>query len=318
MARFVRGMAACAVMAPMLAYGAYPDRPIRIVVPFAAGSLTDIVFRDLAVELNKELKQTIVIENKPGASGIVGTQMAVGAAADGYTLLSVGVTNGASNKSLFRSLPYDPAKDFTSIGKVAESPYLLVVDGRSKVNSLQDLYAIARKEPASVTYGYASGSAQVSGSMLARAGGVKFAEIPYKNSPQILTDIIGNIVQTTLTDFASGMAMVRSGKLKALGVTTKERFPLAPDLPTLSEMGAKDYEIIVWFGLVAPAGLPAPIQKRLSVALNKALASPDLVERFKNQGLTARSSTPEAFAKFIDGEIVTWGKMIDLAGIPPQ
>lgn len=316
--RLVRGLALLGLIVPLYAHGAYPDKPIRIVVPFAAGSLTDIVFRDLAVELQKELRQPIIIDNKPGASGIVGTQAAVNAAPDGYTLLSVGVTNGASNKSMFVRLPYDPAKDFSSIGKVAESPYVLVVDARSKINSLKDLYAKARADQGSVTYAYASGSAQVGGAMLARAGGVKFAEIPYKNSPQILTDIIGNVVETTLTDFASGMNMVRGGKLKALGVTTKERFPLAPDVPALAEVGANDFQLIVWFGLVGPAGLPAPVQQRLSVALNKALASPDLVERFKSQGLTPRASTPGEFSDFLGKEIVAWGRMVQVAGIQPQ
>jgi len=314
--------AMCAMLAlafiPFTAHSAYPEKPIRIIVPFASGSLTDVVFRSVAIELERELGQTVVIDNKPGASGIIGTRMAVNAAADGYTLVTVGVTNGASNKFLIKDLPYDPSTDFTPIGKVADSPFLLVVKADSPINSLSDLYKQAQAEPDAMRYGYASGSAHVSGAMLANAGNVKFSLIPYKSSPQILTDIVGEIVDVTLSDFAGGMALVRGGKLKALGVTSRERFPLAPEIPTLDEEGAKDYEISVWFGLVGPAGLSADVQERLSDALRKTLQSPELIERFTSQGLTSTPSSPKDFKAFLDREILVWGQMIQAAGLEAQ
>ncbi|AUL14235.1 tripartite tricarboxylate transporter family receptor [Bordetella bronchiseptica E014] len=312
---------ACAMLTlavPLAVRSAYPEKQVRIIVPFASGSLTDVVFRSLAMELERELGQPVIIDNKPGASGIIGTRAALSAAPDGYTLVSVGVTNGASNKSLFKDLPYDPSKDFTSIGKVADSPFVLVVKADSPINSLADLYKQARAEPDSVRYGYASGSAQVSGAMLANAGDARFALIPYKSSQQILTDIVGQVVDVTLSDFAGGMALVRGDKLKALGVTSRTRFPLAPELPTLIEGGAQDYEITVWFGLVGPAQLPQDVQRRLSDALVNALKRPQLIERFTTQGLTATPSSSQEFKTFLDKEILVWGQMIKSAGLTPQ
>ncbi|MBT2305208.1 tripartite tricarboxylate transporter substrate binding protein [Variovorax paradoxus] len=309
---------ALAFAAPVSSWADFPDKPVRVIVPFAPGSLTDVVFRSLAMEMERDLGQTVVIDNKAGASGIIGTQAAVTAPPDGYTLVSVGVTNGASNKSLFKKLPYDPSKDFTPIGLVSETPFLLVVNAESPIKNLRELFAKARAEPDSIRYAYASGSAQVAGAKLASAGGVKFPLVSYKSSPQILTEIIGGVVETTLSDFAGGMALVRAGKLRALGVTTKQRFALAPDLPTLAEAGAPGYDVVVWFGLVGPAGMPKAVQERLSVALNKALNSAAVKERFERQGITPRPSTPGEFQEFLDKEIKIWKVMIDEAGLKAE
>lgn len=299
-------------------YAKYPEKPVRLVVPFAPGSLTDVVTRELARAMQENMGQPIVVENKAGASGVIGTQAVANAAPDGYTILIVGVTTAASNVSLFKSLSYDPRKDFTPIGYVAESPFLLVANKDFPASTLSELYALAKKEPESISYAYASGSAQVSGAKLATDGGVTFLNVPYQSSPQILTDIIGGTVDVTFSDFARGMAQVKAGTMKALGVTTKDRFTLAPDIPTLNESGAPGYEIVVWFGLVGPAGLPSDVTKSLSDALKMALANPELISKFNAQGLSPQASTAEEFGKFIDSEIDVWGQMIKDVGIEPR
>ncbi|MFG5777448.1 Bug family tripartite tricarboxylate transporter substrate binding protein [Comamonas sp. J-3] len=316
--RWMKALVAGVALYPLATLAAYPEKPIRLIIPFAAGSLTDVVFRVLSPELERELGQPVVIDNKPGASGIIGTQLAVNAAPDGYTLVSVGVTNGASNKALFKNLSYNPSKDFASIGKVAESPYLLVSASSSPIDSAASLARSAKNNPEKIAYAYASGSAQVSGAMLAQAMGGKFSLVPYKSSPQILTDIIGGTVDTTLSDFAGGMAQVKAGKLRALGVTTKERFPLAPEVPTLIESGVPNFDVTVWFGLVGPSGLPEAVIARLSSALNKALVSSAVTEHFSRQGITATPSSPQVFHQFLRKEIETWASMVQAAGLEPQ
>ena len=319
MRKWFRTLATCAAaIACTPAFANFPDKPVRIVVPFAPGSLTDVVTRELGRAMQDRLQQTVVIENKPGASGIIGTQSVTNAAPDGHTLLIVGVTTAASNVSLFKSLPYDPKKDFTPIGFVAESPYVLVAKNDYPASSLSELLELAKKSPESVSYAYASGSAQVSGAKLASDAQVSFLEVPYQSSPQILTDIIGGTVDITFSDFARGMAQVEAGTLKALGVTTKERFPLAPNIPTLHESGVSDYEISVWFGLVGPAGMPEEVTETISKALKDALADPRLVENFKSQGLTPKSSSAAEFGKFVESEINVWAGMIKEAGIEPK
>ncbi|MFW7343174.1 tripartite tricarboxylate transporter substrate binding protein [Pollutimonas sp. H1-120] len=295
----------------------YPDKPIRIVVPFAAGSVTDVVTRELARAMHQELNQDIVVENRAGANGIVGTQAVIRSAADGYTLLVVGVSIAASNLSLIKNLSYDPRKDLTPIGFIAETPYILVADKGFPASNLKELYALAKKEPKSVSYAYASGSTQVAGAKLAKDGSVTFLDVPYQSSPQILTDIMGHTVDVALTDFARGLPLVRSGKLKAFGVTTKDRFVLAPDIPTLSESGAPGYEITGWFGLMGPAGMPANVTAEISAALKKALKDNELVKKFAAQGLTPKFSTSGEFKEIINKEIKSWGTMIKDAGIEP-
>ncbi|CAN5401999.1 tripartite tricarboxylate transporter substrate binding protein [soil metagenome] len=296
----------------------YPDRPIRLVVPFPAGSGTDVVGRILGETMSQDLGQPFIIDNKGGAQGIIGVQTATNAPADGYTLVILGVTTGASNVSLFKKLPYDPARDLTMIGMVGDSPIVLVASPKLPVKNAADLLDLARREPGKLTYGYGSGSAQIALAKLVAMGDIKALPVPYKGSPQVMTDLIAGQIDFTMTDISLAVPQMKGGTINALGVTSKDRFPLLPELPSINESGAKGYDLVVWFALGAPAKLPEPIVERLSAALKKALASPDLIRRFAEQGLAPKFSTPAQASSFIKSEIVEWGKLIKQAGIEPQ
>ena len=210
-----------------------------MVVPFPPGSITDVVARSLGKAMADDLGQPVVVENKPGANGIIGTHDVARSKPDGYTVVVVGVSTAASGVSLFKNLPYDPAVDLSPIGAVAETPYLLVGSPRLPGASVAELYAYGARHPGKLTYAYGSGSAQVFGAKWARLGGIDVTAVPYRGGPQALTDVIGGTVDLTFTDLANGLQQARAGKVKTYGVSTPERFPLAPDIPTLNERRAR-------------------------------------------------------------------------------
>lgn len=297
---------------------AYPEKPIRLVVPFPAGSGTDIVARELADEMSRDLKQVIVIDNKGGAQGIIGMQAAATAPGDGYTLVVLGVTTGASNVSMFRKLPYDPIKDLTPIGMIADSPIVLVGSTKVPANTLDELVKYGRANPGKLSYGYGSGSAQVAAARVVYQGKFDAVPVAYKGSPQALVDVMNGQVDFMFVDLSVAVSQMAAGKVKAFGVSTKARFPQAPDIPSIHEGGLTDYDVSVWFGLAGPAGMPADVTARVSQALNNALKSPALVEKFKTKGLAVKPSTPEWFGSFLKSEIQLWGTMIRDAKIPAQ
>ena len=306
--------------APLASAGAagYPDHPIRLVVPFPPGSITDVVARSLGRAMADDLGQPVVVENKPGANGIIGTHDVARAKPDGYTLVVVGVSTAASGVSLFKDLPYNPATDLAPIGAVAETPYLLVGSPRMPGTKVSDLFAYGAQHPGKLTYAYGSGSAQVFGAKLAAMGKINVTPVPYRGGPQALTDVIGGTVDLTFTDLANGLQQARAGKVKTYGVSTPERFPLAPDIPTLNETGAAGFDLTVWFGLMGPAGLPAPVVERLSQSLGKALANGELKQTYERQGLTVKQQTPAEFGGFVRAEIEKWAAIVKETGIPPQ
>jgi len=306
-----------APLAPATAAG-YPDHPLRMVVPFPPGSITDVVARSLGKAMADDLGQPVVVENKPGANGIIGTHDVARAKPDGYTLVVVGVSTAASGVSLFKDLPYNPATDLTPIGAVAETPYLLVGSPRMPGTQVSDLFAYGAQHPGKLTYAYGSGSAQVFGAKLAAMGKINVTPVPYRGGPQALTDVIGGTVDLTFTDLANGLQQARAGKVKTYGVSTPERFPLAPDIPTLNETGAAGFDLTVWFGLMGPAGLPAPVVERLSQSLGKALANGELKQTYERQGLTVKQQTPAEFGGFVRAEIDKWAAIVKETGLPPQ
>jgi tripartite-type tricarboxylate transporter receptor subunit TctC len=310
--------AACCSLFATFAAAQYPDKPIKLVVPFPSGSMTDVVARQLADEMSKDLKQPVVIDNKGGASGIIGTQSGVNAPADGYTLFMVGVTTGASNVAMFRKLPYDPVKDFSPIGLIAESPLILVARPKLNVKDTRDLLRQGKANPGKLSYSFGSGSSQVASAKFVAMGGIDVLPVPYKGSPQALTDVMGGLIDFMMIDLAIAIPQIQAGKVKALGVTTRERFPLVPEIPTLHEGGVPGYELKIWFGMAAPANLSPEITKRVSAALNKALASEETNKRFSSWGLAPRTSTPEEFGAMVKQEVETWGALVKAANIPPQ
>lgn len=311
-------LALCCGFMSAAANARYPDHAIKLVVPFPAGSATDTVARQLAEEMSKDLGQAIVVDNKPGAQGIIGVNATVNAAPDGYTLVLLGVTTGASNVSLFKHLPYDPIKDLTPVGMIAESPIVLVAAPGFGPNDTAQLYELGRKNPGKLTYGYGSGSAQVAAAKLVSMGGIKTMPVPYKGSPQALTDVMSGRVDFMFVDLSLAIPQIEGGKLKALGVTTKGRFPVVPDIKSINESGAPGYELVVWFALSGPAKMPADVTNRISRSLNTALQSKDLQQKYAALGLAVKSSSPAEFASFLKSEINNWGALIKAAGIPPQ
>ncbi|MNX25423.1 Tripartite tricarboxylate transporter family receptor [compost metagenome] len=303
--------------APSLA-ASYPDHPIRMVVPFPPGSITDVVARSLGKHMAMDLGQPVVVENKPGANGIIGTHDVARSKPDGYTLVVVGVSTAASGVSLFKDLPYNPAKDLAPIGAVAETPYLLVGSPKVPGANVGELFTYGRQHPGKLTYAYGSGSAQVFGAKLAAMGDINVTAVPYRGGPQALTDVIGGTVDLTFTDLANGLQQARAGKVKTYGVSTPERFALAPDIPTLNESGAPGFNLTVWFGLMGPAKLPQPVVDRLAESLNLALANSELQETYARQGLSVKTQSPAEFGAFIDAEIDKWAAIVKETGIPPQ
>jgi tripartite-type tricarboxylate transporter receptor subunit TctC len=311
-------LALCCALLSAAAGAKYPDHAIKLVVPFPAGSATDTVARQLAEEMSKDLGQPIVVDNKPGAQGIIGVSATVNAAPDGYTLVLLGVTTGASNVSLFKHLPYDPMKDLTPIGMIAESPIVLVAAPGFAANDTAQLFELGRKNPGKLTYGYGSGSAQVAAAKLVSMGDIKTMPVPYKGSPQALTDVMSGRVDFMFVDLSLAIPQIEGGKLKALGVTTKGRFPVVPDIKSINESGAPGYELVVWFALGGPAKMPVDVTNRLSKALNIALQSKDLQKKYASLGLAVKTSSPSQFTSFLKSEIDSWGALIKAAGIPPQ
>jgi tripartite-type tricarboxylate transporter receptor subunit TctC len=302
----------------LAAVAQYPERMIKLVVPFPAGSGTDTVARQLAEEMGRDLGQAIVIDNKPGAQGIIGVNVATSAPPDGYTIVLLGVTTGASNVSLFKKLPYDPLKDLTPLGMVAESPIVLVAAPSFSPNNAGELFELGRKNPGKLTYGYGSGSAQVAAAKLVSMGNIKTVPVPYKGSPQALTDVMSGQVDFMFVDLSLAVPQIKGGRLKALGVTSRDRFPVVPDIQSINESGAPGYELVVWFALAGPANLPPAVTERLGRALNKALDSKDLQAKYALQGIAVKHSTPQQFGTFLKSEIANWGALIKAAGIEPE
>lgn len=303
---------------PVLGWAAYPEKPVRLIVPFTPGSITDVVARALAQGLDSELGQSVVVENRAGANGTVGTASAIRSEPDGYTLFMVGVSTGASNVSAFKSLPYDPRKDFAPIGLVAEAPFMLVSRGDLPVNSVKDLIGYAKANPGKLSYGYGSGSAQLCGAQVVSMGGFSATAVAYRGVPQAMTDLMGGVLDFTIADMVNGLQQSRAGRVKALGVTSKTRSPLAPELPTLAEAGLPDYDLNVWFGVAAPAGTPAEVVARVNTALGNVLRSSSVQQQFATNGLTVRTSTTEGFRQLIASDIDKWGKVFADAGLTPQ
>ena len=295
----------------------YPTKPVRLVVPFPAGSATDQVARVVGAELQQALGQPFVVENKAGAQGAIAAAEVAKAAPDGYTLMLTTNTPQAANVSLFKKLNYDPVKDFTPITRYGTTSFMLMVRPDFPAKDLKGFIAHARSQPGKLSGGYGSSGSQVSLAMLKQLGKLDIVEVPYKGIPQTITDTMGGSLQLTFVDMANAQAQVKGGKLRGLGVTNGKRSPLAPDLPAIAEE-LPGYEIIAWFALVAPAKLPEPIVQRLNDANMKAMSKPDVKEKFALVGTDVAPMGPAEFGKFIQSEVAHWAQLVKLAGIQPE
>jgi tripartite-type tricarboxylate transporter receptor subunit TctC len=295
----------------------YPVKPVKLVVPFPAGSATDQVARLAGAELQAALGQPFVVENKAGAQGAIAAAEVAKAAPDGYTLMVTTNTPQAANVSLFKALAYDPVKDFTPITRYGTTSFMLMVRADFPARSLKEFIAQARAQPGKLSAGYGSSGSQVSIAMLKALGKLDIVEVPYKGIPQTITDTLGGSLQLTFVDMANALAQQKGGKLRGLGVTSGKRSPLAADLPAISEELA-GYEIIAWFALVAPAGLPQAVVQRLHEANMKALAKAETREKFALIGTDVAPMAPAELGKFIQAEVANWARLVKLAGIQPE
>src|SRR4051812_39583876 len=296
---------------------AYPTKPVKLVVPFPAGSATDQIARLAGAELQQALGQPFVVENKAGAQGSIAAAEVAKAAPDGHTLMLTTNTPQAANVSLFKKLNYDPVKDFTPITRYGTTSFMLMVRPDFPAKDLKGFIAHARSQPGKLSGGYGSAGSQVSLAMLKQLGRLDIVEVPYKGIPQTITDTMGGSLQLTLVDMANAQAQVKGGKLRGLGVTSGKRSALAPDLPAIAEE-LPGYEIIAWFALVAPAKLPEPIVQRLHEANMKALARPEVKDKFALVGTDVAPMNPAELGRFIQSEVAHWAKLVKLAGIEPE
>ncbi len=297
----------------------YPNKPVRIIVPFAAGSATDIVARLLADELRVALDQNFIVDDRPGASARIGAEAAARAAPDGYTLLVTTNTSHSANPHLFKKLSYDPIKDFAPIGGIMNIPVIVVVNPKLPVNSLKELIDHAMARPGKVSYGYGNSIGQVTGAAFAKAAGIDVIATPYKSSPQAMTDLLGEQIDYAVTDMAAGQALVNTGKLRALAVSTERRSSLMPDLPTMAETPVlAGFELVAWVAMFAPAGTPGDIINRLSVEVRKSLGKPEIRDRIASFAAEATPSSPEQLGVFVKNQLASWGKRIKDAGIEPE
>lgn len=295
---------------------AFPTRPITIVVPFSAGGTTDILARLVGQYLSTELGQPVVVENKAGAGGNIGGQYAAKAAADGYTLFMGTVGTHAINASLYKKMPFDPVKDFAPLTRVANVPNLLVVNPKQPFRTVPEMIAYAKANPGKINFGSPGNgsSPHLSGELFKSMTKVDLTHIPYKGSAPAVTDLLGNQIAIMFDNMPSVIPHVRSGKLHAIAITTSKRSPELPDVPTIAEAGVPGYEAMSWFGMFAPAATPKPVLNKLSGALAKVLANPEVKKKIADQGGEPVNETPAQFATFIKSESAKWGKVVKESG----
>ena len=297
----------------------YPTKPIKAIVPFAPGSATDQIGRAFAAKIGEALGQTVVVENKPGANGMIGADMVAKAPADGYTLLFGTNSTNAALKSLAKNLPYNQDTAFTPIGYFGSVPLIVGINNDVPATTLPGFISLAKGDPGKITFAYASTSQRVSSEMLASVTGINMTGIPYKSGPTAMTDLIGGQVNMFTADFAVMLPQVQAGKVRGLAVTSLKRSPAIPELPTVNEaLGIKNYELIAFFAAFGPAGVPKDIVLKLNKAINESAKSKDLVERFASMGFETQPGTPEMLDKKIKLETVKWAKAIKDAGMEPE
>ncbi|MFA5912305.1 MAG: tripartite tricarboxylate transporter substrate binding protein [Burkholderiales bacterium] len=295
----------------------YPSKPVHIIVPFPAGGAIDIIVRTSAQQLSKELGQPMLIENRPGASGNIGADAVAKSAADGYTLLAgTSATHGA-NPALYTKLAYDARRDFVPVAHIAGVPNVLVVTPASGINTLADLVQQARAKPGKLSYGSAGSgtSLHLAGELFRSAAGVDVLHVPYKGAAPATTDLLGGQITMMFNTVPVALPLIRSGKLKALAVTSPKRHFALPDVPTFTELGYPSVASATWVGLFAPAGTPREVVAKVAQALERALREKTVVDTLRLQGAEPQFMDSAAFGHYVDGEITRWGGVVRAAGI---
>ncbi len=296
----------------------WPTQPITMVVPFAAGSGTDNVARVVAARLGERLGQQVIIENKPGANAQIGAVWVAHAKPDGYTLFMTTNTSHSANPAMYNSLKYDPVKDFTPITRVGELPFALVVKNDLPVKTLPELIAYAKAHPGKLSYGTPNSTSLVASETLRRMAGIDIVGVPYKSSPQVLTDMIGGIIDLYVVDLGSGLGQLRAGKVRPIALTSTTPSRALPNLPTVAAT-LPGFDLTSWNGILGPAGLPRPVVDKLNTEILAVLANKEVQEQLAQTGFEVLpSASPEAFGQYLKDQIALWGRLVKQAGIQPE
>ena len=308
-----------AVLAALMACAAaaqpFPSKPVKIIVPSAPGDGSDILARAIAQKLTERWGQTVIVENRPGAGGVIGTEAAAKSPADGYTVIMGNAGSHAINQALYAKLPYEVVRDFAPITLVASAPNVFVVNPAVPANTVAEFLALAKKEPGKYTFasGGNGSSAHLNGEMLKAFAGVELTHVPYKGASPAITDVIAGQVQLMIGNLPPILPHIKSGKLRALGVTTATRFAATPDLPPISDT-VPGYESLAWFGLFAPAATPKELVNKWHADVVAVLALPDIRDRVVQLGFQAVGNTPEAYAALIRNDIAKWQRVVKVSG----
>ncbi len=301
------------------AQGAYPERPVKIIIGFGPGSGTDILARLIAEELRTVLNQPFLVDNRPGAAAQIAAGAVAKSPADGYTLFLTSNSSHSVNPHIFKKLPYDPIADFTPIGGIAYFPFILAVNAGLPVKTPQEFVSYARANRGKLFYAYGTPTVQIPAEALNRLLKLEAVGVPYKSSPAALTDVVGGQAQFLVVDLASARPHLQSGRLRALGVTTAKRTVLAPELPTLEEaLGLRDFDLAAWTGLFGPAGLPREVTEKLSATLQQVLARAAVAERITGAGAEPTPSDTATFGALVRRQLEVWGRKVADAGIQPE
>ena len=295
---------------------AWPQKSIRIIVPYPPGGTSDILARAVGQKMSETFAQPVVVENKPGATGNIGADLVAKSPADGYTVLLADIGSLAIAPSVVSSLPFDPVKDFAPVAMVAYSPHLLVVHPSVPAKDAKELAALAKAKPDSLNFAVSGigGANHLAGIDFAQRAGLKWAYIPYKGGSQALTDMVGGQAQVMFNGMLATYPFVKDGKLKVLAISSAKRFAAAPDIPTVAESGYPGFETGSWQGIVAPAGTPAEVVRKLHATVTAILATPEMRERLDKAGAEVRPMSPEQFGAFIRGERDRWAKVVKESG----
>lgn len=295
----------------------YPTRPVRVLIPFTAGSAADIIVRAMEPQMREKLGQPLVIDNRGGAGGNIAAELCTKGAPDGYTLMMGTIGTHAINHSLYSRLSFHPIRDFTPIALVGESPNALVTNPKLQANSIKDLIALAKAKPGQLNYGSSGAGTTVhlSAELFSTMTGVKMVHVPFKGASEALGALLGGQTDLMFASLSSAIPLIKAGRLKAFGVTGAKRSPSIPELPTVAEAaGLPGYEAAAWFGVVGPAGVPKPVVATLNKVTLAALATQEVKDRLFNSGVEVRTSTPEEFARYIESEMKKWAKVVKDSG----
>ncbi len=307
---------ASAASTAMDATASYPNRPIRIVVPFTPGGSADVFARVIGQKMSEAWGQQVVIDNRAGSGGVLGTEIAAAAPQDGYTLMLGNTANIAINAALYRKLPYDTVRDFTPITLVAKAPYVMVASPSVSVGTAREFIALAKSKPRQLNYAsLGSGSAShLTAEMLQTMAGIKLTHVPYKILGSVLTDLISGQVQIFFLGMVSAQSQIKGGRLRAFAVTGAKRSAAMPDVPTVIEAGVPDYEVVAWYGMFAPHGTPRAVITRVSAETARILNLPDVRERLSAEGAEVSANTPEQFTAYVKSEMAKWSWVVQKSG----